>query len=346
MTTITDDSPRPSSSPAPWVQVILNPAGGAVAATTLALLQETLAALKLPHQIYELQYDWLENGRFPACRNHCFPTEPTLEKAQFARSQVTADEALIAVVHTAIDNGAALIVAAGGDGTVSTVAHALATSSHAATVPLAILPLGTANLIARDLGIPLALADACALWTEPRQTVTVDAMRIDGRFYFSHVSLGLYAQLAAETASQTKRWLGRFGYLFAAVRRICQQRSWRFLVHVDGNVLSLRASTILIANVRTVGIGGLQWGDEIAMDDGELDLCIVRARTIGDYGRALGQLWRREQTDHALIRYIRVRERVNVITAADLPVRADGEIIGRSQVDIEVAARALQVVVP
>lgn len=303
-----------TSNDVPNAFVIFNPVGGNVTADTRAQLESAFDDCGITYQIHE----------------------------------TTPDEDLAGVVASAIkQKQITLVVAAGGDGTVSAVANAVVKTTQARTdVRFGILPLGTANLIAQDLGIPLNLEEACALLANRGQTATVDAMQIGDDSYFSHVSMGLYAALATKTAPETKQRFGRLAYVWSACQEIWKQRSWRFQLTVDGNTETLRASTIVIANVRAMGIRGLAWGEQISMQDGALDVCIVRARSFVEYGRTFGQLFRRQVTDRSLIRYLRAKEHVSITTSAPMPVRADGEVIGQSQVEVQVRPGMLRVVVP
>ncbi len=88
--------------------------------------------------------------------------------------ETTGDEDVADVVREALPKGCKLVIACGGDGTVSDVAEALAHTD----IPLGILPVGTANVLARELGIPIGLDDACALLAGAHTTTSIDMMRV------------------------------------------------------------------------------------------------------------------------------------------------------------------------
>lgn len=290
------------------ITILLNPAGGNATTATRAEIESTLTACGIEHHIRE--------------------TEP--------------DESLAALVQHAVDAGTSTVVAAGGDGTVSEVARALVGTD----IPLGILPLGTANLIARDLQIPLNVAEACSLLQTPEQTVAIDAMRVDDQHYFSHISTGFYANLAKETDVTTKKRLGRFAYVMQALRDMVQEKAWRFQLTIDGQLSAVQASTIMLANVRAMGFSGLEWGDQISIRDETIDVCIVRARTVADYSQTFRELWQGAADKATLIEYHRAKRSIQVVANSNLPIRGDGEIIGHGTVDIIVVPRALQVVAP
>ncbi len=90
----------------------------------------------------------------------------------------------------------------------------------------------------------------------------------------------------------------------------------------------------------------LRWGPDIRSDDGRLDVCIIRARTLFDY---LGLLWHALLGQHKRnpnIRYLIAERRIVISTRHPLPVQADGEIIGETPIKIRVAPHAVRVVVP
>lgn len=128
--------------------------------------------------------------------------------------QVTDGARIAADCAQALKNGARVLVAGGGDGTVSSVAHALVGSDAA----MGVLPLGTLNHFARDLGLPLDI-EAAARVIATRQTLCVDVGEVNGRSFVNNSSLGLYARLVAETTKRERSGLYRWiAHAVAAVR--------------------------------------------------------------------------------------------------------------------------------
>lgn len=247
------------------------------------------------------------------------------------------------LTRQAIEDGHRLIVAAGGDGTVSKCADVVA--EHPG-VTLGILPTGTGNLLARELGLPVDLDAAGAIIAEGR-TRTIDAMDVDGkRRCFSHVSMGTYSRIAALDTPDQKQRFGRLAYLGHLWSELRSARAWRFQIRHDDRRARSDASLILIANVGGVGIPGLRWGDDIAPDDGRLEVCVVKARTLLDYARLAGAglLGRFEQTE--AIEHLSASRAVRVTSDdRDLPVRGDGKTIGQGEVSITVVPGAVPVLV-
>lgn len=244
-----------------------------------------------------------------------------------------------AMVTGKIKSGTTLVVAVGGDGTLSEVANGLVNTA----VPLALIPLGTGNVIAHELGIPLNLEEACQLLIQDHKIRHLDVMQVGRRFFISHISMGLYSLIVEEIKSEQKRRFGRMIYIWQALRKMMGKNSWRFQVQVDDLALSVRASFVLVANAGSVGVYALRWGRHISPDDQHLTVCIIKSRSIADY---LKLLWNMTRNRHYLdqnIVYLNARQKIEIKTTQPLPVRADGDIIGRSQVQIQVIPAAVRI---
>jgi diacylglycerol kinase (ATP) len=266
--------------------------------------------------------------------------------------EVSQGDDLRGLVRSAIDRGCDPIVAAGGDGTVSVVADVLVgTETH-----LVVLPLGTANVLARELGIPVDLEGACQLGAHPVKlgslagtdhgVFRLDAMKIGNRHYFTQVGVGIDALMIRDTADTHKKRFGRLAYLWTAAISLVGFQPRRFTITVDDRPIVAKASQVVVANTGMMGQPPLRWGPDIRADDGRLDVCIVRARTVLDY---LGIFWyvvhaRHRQSPN--VRYLVAERSVEIATKHPLPVQADGEIVGDTPVRIEVVKNALRVVVP
>ena len=115
-----------------------------------------------------------ESSRVRQALEHHFPAGRTVCEIHEAGR----DERIAEVVRAALGRGCDLVVAAGGDGTVSAVANGLIGNENGGSVPLGIIPLGTANVLARELGIPVDLERACQLLAGPHATTRIDGMRV------------------------------------------------------------------------------------------------------------------------------------------------------------------------
>ena len=254
------------------------------------------------------------------------------------------NETLIDRVREAIASGCGLIVAAGGDGTVSGVADALAGTE----TPLAIVPLGTANVLAGELGIPLDLESACALLAGEHALARIDAMEVNGKHYVTQVGVGLDAEMIRGTLGESKRRFGRVAYLWTALTRLVGLQPGRFTLTVDDETdrRRRRALQVLVANSGTLGSRPFRWGPDIQPDDGQVDVCLIGPRTLFNF-LSMGVhfvLGQHRRSRH--VKYLVARRSVRVDTKHPMPVQADGEIVGETPLTVNVVPGAVRVVVP
>ena len=251
-------------------------------------------------------------------------------------------DAIERIAREAQGRGFEMVVAAGGDGTVSAVADGLVGTE----TPLGIIPLGTANVLARELGIPVDLEGACQLLAGAHGIASIDAMKVGEKHYFTQVGVGIDALMIRDTKREDKRRFGRIAYLWTALTRLVGFQPRRFRIKADGRQVRPRASQVVIANSGILGQPPFRWGPDIKPDDGRLDVCIVRARTLLNY-LSLGWLVLRGQhKQSSRVRYLGARRQVVIETGRPLPVQADGEIIGETPVQVQVVAAAVRVIVP
>jgi YegS/Rv2252/BmrU family lipid kinase len=262
----------------------------------------------------------------------------------FRVHEVGHDEPLIDRVREAVRDGCDLVVAAGGDGTVSAVADALVGTD----TPLGIVPLGTTNVLARELGIPVDLEGALALLVGGHALTRIDAMGVGDKEYFTQVGVGLDALMIRDTATEDKKRFGRLAYLWTAATRLAGFRRRRFVLTVDGATTRRRASQVLVANSGTLGQPPFRWGPDIRPDDGTLDVCVIRARSLWDFARIGWNFVLGRHRRAPNVRYLAARRAVTIATVSPkpLPVQADGEIIGQTPVTVQVKPGAVRVVVP
>jgi YegS/Rv2252/BmrU family lipid kinase len=246
------------------------------------------------------------------------------------------------IVSKALRQKVSLIVAAGGDGTISSAVDGLVHSK----VPLGIIPLGTGNIVAQELGLPLDPTAAYQLLTGKNTTTKIDVMQVGHQAFISHLSVGIYALIAQDTPPENKQRLGRLVYVWSALKKIMSHPTWRFKVTVDGQTRWVRASLIMVANAGTVGITPFRWGTNIRPDDGQIDVCIFRAKTLTDYLKIIWYALLNKHRQDDNISYLTATDQVEIVAHKPLPIRGDGEIIGQTPVQVQVVPQAVRVIVP
>ena len=244
------------------------------------------------------------------------------------------------IVRTRPRDSFDLVVAAGGDGTVSDVIDGMVQDPK----PLGIIPTGTGNLIARELGIPQDVDGAIAVIASAPRSRTIDAMRIGGRVFVLNASVGISASVIGRTTSKNKRRFGPVAYIGTAILKMFALRPRYIVVAVDGLAHEYRAVEAAIMNCGMLARTLYPKGPEISIDDGHLDVWILGPKTIRDYPRYIRGVVSGRPID--LARFLTAERSVSIRSTLPLPVQADGDIIGTTPVLVELLRDAVTVLVP
>jgi undecaprenyl-diphosphatase len=242
-----------------------------------------------------------------------------------AFAETSPAEAGVGPARQAVSAGAGLVFAAGGDGTVRACAQALAGTG----IPLAIVPLGTANLTARALGIP-SRADRAVEAGFGGRDRQIDLARADGDggegiSFTAMAGIGLDAAVVGTARAPHKRRLGWLAYAAAGLTQL----GWTprdFTVRLDGGEpLRRQARCVVVGNVGLLP-GGFWLLPEARCDDGRLDVGILAPAGALGWPRVAGRvLTRSHHQDRALERF--QARQVTISAGADLPRQIDGEVI-------------------
>jgi YegS/Rv2252/BmrU family lipid kinase len=256
--------------------------------------------------------------------------------------QTTGEERFADLLESAIERGFDTFVAAGGDGTVSALVDGLVHTR----MPLGILPVGTVNALARELGIPLDLDQAVCLLAGEHAVAGIDVGQVNGRCFALNASVGVSVSTMQATRAQDKRRLGVWAYLLSGSRKLMGAQPHRFEIEVDGRVDRYRASEVVVANGGAIGDPVLRWGPDVHLDDGQLDLCVIRARSALDYlVLAWNMFWKSQRRDPRL-RCFRIKQSARIDVRGTMPVQADGDVSGETPMQISVLPHAVQMIVP
>jgi YegS/Rv2252/BmrU family lipid kinase len=231
-----------------------------------------------------------------------------------------------------------VVGALGGDGLVGTLAGVLCGGDS----PLAVLPGGRGNDLARVLGIPTEPEAAARVAHEgvPRP---IDVPNVDGASYVGIASCGFDSD-ANRIANEAKLVRGNLVYLYAALRALASWKPATFEVTVDGTAHTVSGFSVLVANSKAYG-GGMYVVPHAELDDGRLDVMLSSEGSKRHFLASLPKLFTGSHVDDPRIEFVRGED---VEVSADRPfvVYADGDPIGELPVRIRVAPRALQVLVP
>jgi diacylglycerol kinase (ATP) len=232
-----------------------------------------------------------------------------------------------------------LVLAAGGDGTVAEVMAA----AHQQDVPMAIVPRGTANIVARELGLPAGWRKATrrALERFPA-TRAVDLVRVNDGYSALASGIGFDATVMRYTPRMLKYWLGRAAYLVAGAWWLPQAPLFECSIRADGEAIEMTAVVVMVVNAGMLGAAPFRFGPDIAIDDGLLDIVVYRPRTLGD--RA-GVLWRivRQRSDGSSM--MQRKARSVEIKAPDVQwYEVDGEVHRGNVLRAEIVPGGVRVV--
>ena len=248
------------------------------------------------------------------------------------------------LARAAAEGGADVVIAHGGDGTVMDVAAGLVGTG----LPLGLLPGGTGNVLAGNLGIGRSFV-AAAETIASGATRTIDLGRLTtaagARFFAVNCAAGFAAELMAGTEQHHTRRFGVAAYVARALVMAANLERAATRVEVDGVIHEGRAVTLLVANCGHIVPKLLPLAEDIVPDDGLLDVAILDADS---YATALRLVWRmlqRRPDADAGITFYRGRF-VRVDSDPVLPVEADGEPMGTTPMTVELFPRALTVLAP
>ncbi len=232
-----------------------------------------------------------------------------------------------------------IVIVGGGDGTVSASAMAIIDIG----LPMGIMPLGTANDLARTLTIPMdlpAAADVIAAGATRR----IDLGTVNGHAFFNVASIGLSTELADSLDNETKKRWGRLGYAVAATRVMSKARPFKATITEKGESFTVRTYQIAVGNGVHYG-GGNVVQQDATIDDGHLDL----------YSLEVSSLWKLalmarsfRQGRHGAWSEVRTARCVefDVETDRPRPVNTDGEIVTSTPAHFKVLPQAIEVFAP
>ena len=213
--------------------------------------------------------------------------------------------------------GADVIFVWGGDGTVQRVIDALAGTKAV----LAILPAGTANLLATNLQVPRDLAAAVQIGLAGERR-PLDTGSVNGEHFAVMAGAGFDARMIAEADRGMKDSLGRAAYLYTGARNL-RARRVKATVKVDGQrFFTGRVSCVLVGNVGKI-LGGISAFSGARPDDGLLELGVVTARNPVEWARTLGRVALGKAENSPFVEVTRGR-RIKVTFSRALPYELDG----------------------
>jgi diacylglycerol kinase (ATP) len=239
-----------------------------------------------------------------------------------------------------------VVIAAGGDGTVSEVANGLAGSE----VALGMFPIGTTNVWALQMGIPPfwplrqhSLLEAAKVLAEG-YTRRVDLGQVNGRYFLLWAGVGLDAKVTEEVELQAKKRLGGLAFVIAGIVVVREFAGTKVQVTIDGCEVNRRAVLVVASNAQLYA-GIVRLATQARLDDGLLDVLIFKGQGFPAILRHIFSVLTKRHLRDPEVEYYQAR-RVEISAAKPLSVHADDEPFTTTPVEIGIVPGALRVVVP
>ncbi|MEM9218216.1 MAG: methylglyoxal synthase [Cyanobacteria bacterium P01_F01_bin.150] len=262
--------------------------------------------------------------------------------------QTTPDITAEELTQKAIDANADIIIASGGDGTVSAVASQVINTN----IPLGIIPRGTANAFCQALGIATStvtpIRTACRIISEG-YTQVVDAARCNNTPMILLAGIGFEAETVEKADRDLKDQWGVLAYLMAGWQQLDEQELFDAAIEIDDDIYRFKVGAITVANAAPPTSVLAQGTGDVAYDDGLLDVTLARADTklqaVASMVNALGAALVNVAPNQENIHHIRTNK-LKIATDPPQKVVVDGEIIGTTPIKVECIPQGLTVFVP
>lgn len=234
----------------------------------------------------------------------------------------------------------------GGDGTIAEAATGLAGS----TTPLAIIPGGTGNQVAQNLGIPLDIAAAARVAVQGCET-TMDLGRIGDRYFALIAGAGFDAAVMRSATRELKERWGLGAYVYAAVKEALTLAPQRFSITADDRQFEVDAVSVMVANAGELFGGWLPLRFSLAPEpegawrDGLFDVVIVAPRHAPDVASILWRVAHRRFSGSERLVHFQAQS-ITIDAEPPIAVQIDGDPAGVSPVSMHVVRDALRVMVP
>lgn len=260
---------------------------------------------------------------------------------QFTSEEVDAGE----LAEQAVKNGVEMLLAAGGDGTLSAVAEATVGTN----IPVGAIARGTANAFAAALGLPNTIEQACQMILNG-QTRKVDAGRCNGKSMVLLSEIGFGAEAIKNASRESKNRWGMLAYVISGIQQLKDLKTFSVKIEVEDKIIHLNEiNSVAVANVAPSTSILAQGPAGIIGNDGLLDVTII---AVEKWTEAIAASYRLLQSglsgnavDHEGIGYLRTKQ-VKVTTEPPQKVVLDGEVVGTTPILVECIPDGLTIFVP
>lgn len=232
-----------------------------------------------------------------------------------------------------------LVIVCGGDGTINSAARGILETG----LPMGIMPMGTANDLARTLSIPNGLLQAADVIIAGN-TRRVDLGEVNGHPFFNVASMGLSVDLARGLTPEAKRRWGKLGYALAALKVATRAKRFRAEIISDTGRERVKTLQIAVGNGVHYG-GGTMIHADATIEDGHLDLYSLELKNVWKFGLMLGAFRRGEHGAWDEVRTAKSTE-FDIRTETTMPINTDGDLVTQTPAHFLIRPNAISVFAP
>jgi diacylglycerol kinase (ATP) len=232
-----------------------------------------------------------------------------------------------------------LVIVAGGDGTLNAAIEGLIQTQ----LPLGILPLGTANDLARTLRIPNSIPEACQIIAQGTSR-RIDLGWVNGKHFFNVASIGLSVQITQNLSKEVKRRWGIFAYALTALKVLWKTRPFRAKIWSNGESIRVKTIQIAVGNGRHYG-GGMTVAEDATIHDQRLDLYSLELKSRSEIICLLPAMRQGNQANWPNVRSLTGTE-FAIYTRKPHDINTDGEITTQTPAQFRVIPEAIAVFIP
>lgn len=267
------------------------------------------------------------------------------QKLDLEVSIVEGDCTVSGLAQKALQNGSKLLIASGGDGTVSAVAGQLVGKPD---TMLGILPRGTANSIGGQLGVPRDVEAACAIITGGHTRI-IDTARVNDQAMLLMATIGVHAEAITEVDPERKKRYGALAYVLEEVDRLLDNELFEVTIEANGQSATCMSNAVTVANIARPTTLLAQGPATIEEDDGLLDVTIVAIRGFADAVATTFHLatsvLREAPAERDNVGHFRASE-IRIATAEPKRVMIDGDDALETPIIVRCIPKSLRVLVP
>jgi YegS/Rv2252/BmrU family lipid kinase len=232
------------------------------------------------------------------------------------------------------------IFAAGGDGTVKEVASWII--NYNGKIPLAIIPIGSANILALSLGVPLDIKKALKFGFSAK-TQKIDVGLVNHRYYFLIATgIGFDAKVIKNTSRKMKKTWGWIAYVFSLIFSFFSPKANKFFVKINDQQKTVTAQSIFISNFAS--FFNLTLNPNAKINDGYLNISILNTLNIRDLGILIHRFFYKKYPKDWRYEYYAAKEIYVLPFYKKTPIQIDGEIVELTHLDVKILPQALKII--